>query len=199
MYLPKHSATTRVVFLYQVLLAIASYNEQNLANGVGYTEQSISAILSRLYGVEYFCCSGKIMWSRLFLVLRSSCQEVFCEKDLRPGTLLKKETLALVFSCKCCEISNDAFSYRTSLAAASGYYKQVIPSRTFLLFPGRLYPVEDYATMRSAYLEQRYSEQELYQGWCNRKWLSQHLSENKQWVPCQKESLTTVSESSPVQ
>ena len=129
MYLPKHSVTIRVVFLYQVLLGIASYNEQNLANGVGYTEQSISAILSRLYGVEYFCCSEKIMWSRLFLVLRSSCQEVFCEKDLRPGTLLKKETLALVFSCKCCEISNDAFSYRTSLAAASGYYKQVIPSR----------------------------------------------------------------------
>ena len=82
--------TTRVAFLYGVLLGIVSYTEQNLA------------IWSRLYGVEYFCysekvigvecfcCSEQIMLSRLFLLLRSSRQEVFCEKGLRSATLLKR-------------------------------------------------------------------------------------------------------------
>ena len=31
------------------------------------------------------------------------------------------------------------------------------------------------------------------------KWLSQHLSENRWWVPCQKESQATISERSHVQ
>ena len=55
---------------------------------------SISAILSGLYRVEYFCCSKQVMQTRSFLLLRSSRQEVFCEKDLRSGTLTKRETLA---------------------------------------------------------------------------------------------------------
>ena len=38
---------------------------------------------------------------------------------LRPATLLKKETLAQVFSCEFCEISKDTFSCRTALVAAS--------------------------------------------------------------------------------
>ena len=38
---------------------------------------------------------------------------------LRPETLLTKETLAQVFSCKFCEISKDIFSYRTPSVAAS--------------------------------------------------------------------------------
>ena len=33
-------------------------------------------------------------------------------------TLLKKETLALVFSCEFCEISKNTFFYRTPLMAA---------------------------------------------------------------------------------
>ena len=67
----QYVVTTRVDFLYQILLGIASYTEQNLA------------IRSRLYGVEYFCYSEQIirggiflqfrldMWSRTFLLLRT--------------------------------------------------------------------------------------------------------------------------------
>ena len=75
--------------------------------------------------------------------LRSSHQEVFCEKGvlrnftkftgkylcqgfffnkvagLRPANLWKKETLAQVFSCKFCEISKNTLPYRTPLVAAS--------------------------------------------------------------------------------
>ena len=39
------------------------------------------------------------------------CQSLFFNKvaGLRPETLLKKETLAQVFSCKFCQISKNAF------------------------------------------------------------------------------------------
>ena len=37
----------------------------------------------------------------------------------RPATLLKKETLAQVFSSEFCEISKNTFFHRTPLAAAS--------------------------------------------------------------------------------
>ena len=33
--------------------------------------------------------------------------------DLRPETLLKKETLAQLFSCEFCKISNNTYCYRT--------------------------------------------------------------------------------------
>ena len=38
---------------------------------------------------------------------------------VRPAILLKKETLAQVFSCEVCEISKDKFFYRTPMVAAS--------------------------------------------------------------------------------
>ena len=44
---------------------------------------------------------------------RSSCPEAL------PATLLKKETLAQVFSCEFCEISKSTFFYRTPPVAAS--------------------------------------------------------------------------------
>ena len=73
---------------------------------------------------------------------RSSCPEVFCKKvvlrnfakftenicvrvsfllklQARPATLFKKKTLAQVFSCEFCEISNNTFFYRTPLVTAS--------------------------------------------------------------------------------
>ena len=39
--------------------------------------------------------------------------------NLRPATLLKRETLAQVFSCEFCKISKNTFCYRTPLVAAS--------------------------------------------------------------------------------
>ena len=79
---------------------------------------------------------------------RSSRLEVFCRKEvfskflrsfakftgehlyqilffnkvagLRSVTLLKKETLALVFSCKFCEISEETYFYITTSVAVSG-------------------------------------------------------------------------------
>ena len=39
---------------------------------------------------------------------------------LGPATLLRKKTLAQVFSCEFCEIYKNTFHYRTPLGAASG-------------------------------------------------------------------------------
>ena len=49
------------------------------------------------------------------------CQSLFFNKvtGLWPSTLLKKKTLALVFSCEFCEISKNTFSQRTPPVAAS--------------------------------------------------------------------------------
>ena len=68
-----------------------------------------------------------------------NCLEVFCKKRcvknfakftrkhllpeslLRPVILLKKETLANVFSCEFCEIFKKTFSYRIRLVSDSAY------------------------------------------------------------------------------
>ena len=42
--------------------------------------------------------------------------------SLRPATLLKKETLAQVFSCEFCKISKNTFLKGTPLVAASEVY-----------------------------------------------------------------------------
>ena len=47
------------------------------------------------------------------------CQGFFFNKVAGPYNFIKKETLALVFSCELCEISKNIFSYRTSLVSAS--------------------------------------------------------------------------------
>ena len=39
---------------------------------------------------------------------------------LRPATLLRKKTVAEVFTCEFCEIYNNTFYYRTPLVTASG-------------------------------------------------------------------------------
>ena len=38
--------------------------------GIGYKEQNISAIVSRLYEEEYFCCSKQVILSRTFLLFQ---------------------------------------------------------------------------------------------------------------------------------
>ena len=48
-----------------------------------------------------------------------SRQEVFYKKGVAGLQLIKKETLAQVFSCDFCEISKSTFFYRTPLVAAS--------------------------------------------------------------------------------
>ena len=52
---------------------------------------------------------------------RSSHPEVLCKKVLYKvaRNLIKKETLAQVFSYEFCEISKNTFSYRTPLVATS--------------------------------------------------------------------------------
>ena len=78
--------------------------------------------------------------------LRSSRQELFCEKDVLRNFIevtgkhlcqslffnkaagLRPQTLAQVFSCEFCEISKNTFSYRTRpVAASEGLYQ--IPIR----------------------------------------------------------------------
>ena len=52
----------------------------------------------------------------MFLEILQNSQENTCVKAYN---LIKKETLALVFFYEFCEISNNTFSYRTHLMAAS--------------------------------------------------------------------------------
>ena len=54
------------------------------------------------------------------------CQSQFLNKiaGLRPETLLKKESLAQVFSCEFCEIFKKTFFYRTPVVAASVFRTQ---------------------------------------------------------------------------
>ena len=59
-------------------------------------------------------CSVK----KVFLEISQNSQENTCA-SCRPATLLKKESLALVFSCKFCEISQNNFLYRTPLVTAA--------------------------------------------------------------------------------
>ena len=43
--------------------------------------------------------------------------------------LIEKETLAQVFSCECCEISKNTFSYRAPPVAASATYDNAALTR----------------------------------------------------------------------
>ena len=90
---------------------------------------------SQMFSCEYY----KIFKDNYFvehLRCRSSRPEVFCEKGILRnfakltgkqqcqtlffnGNFIKKETLALLFSCEFCEISKNTFSYRTFPVAAS--------------------------------------------------------------------------------
>ena len=56
------------------------------------------------------------------------CQSLFFNKvvGLSPATLLKKETLAQVFSCEFCKISKNTFLHRKLLVAASGDQRKPI-------------------------------------------------------------------------
>ena len=58
------------------------------------------------------------------------CQSLFINSvaDLRPATLLKKETLALtqVFSCEFSKIFKNTFSYRTPLVTGSVLLRSIL-------------------------------------------------------------------------
>ena len=76
--------------------------------------------MSRSNRPEVFCEKGFL---RNFVKFTGKhlCQSLFFNKvaGLRPATLLKKETLAQVFSCKFYEISKNNFFYRTPPVAPS--------------------------------------------------------------------------------
>ena len=64
-----------------------------------------------------------------FPFLRSSRQEVFCEKgapDLQLYWKREKVTLVQVFSCEFCEISKNTFLHRTPLVAASAFLRELL-------------------------------------------------------------------------
>ena len=67
----------------------------------------------------------KIWWAEA-VVQRCSVKKVFFEISQKACNFIKKETLAQVFSCECCEISKDTFSYRTLLVAASDNHRQSV-------------------------------------------------------------------------
>ena len=70
--------------------------------------------------LEVFCRKGVLRNFAKFTE-KHLCQSLFFNKvvGLRPDTLLKKETLAQVFSCEFCEISKNTFFYRTPPVDAS--------------------------------------------------------------------------------
>ena len=47
------------------------------------------------------------------------CQSLFFNKVAEASNFIEKETLAQVFFCEFCEISNNNFNYRTPLEVAS--------------------------------------------------------------------------------
>ena len=49
----------------------------------------------------------------------NTCASLFFNKVAGAWNVIKKETLAQVFSCEFCEISKNTFSYRTPPVAAS--------------------------------------------------------------------------------
>ena len=64
---------------------------------------------------SYLSLIRKIQWQK------QSCRaELFCKKACN---FIKKETLAQVFSCECCEISKSTYFHRAPLAAASSMTK----------------------------------------------------------------------------
>ena len=65
--------------------------------------------------------SSKIIECWFTLKRQKQPPEVFCKKR-RPATLLKKETLAQVFSSEFCEISKNTFSTEHLLTTASDAY-----------------------------------------------------------------------------
>ena len=98
--------------------------------------------------LKTFCCS-KLCWHTVIqseeTVCRSSRPKVFCNKDVLLNftkfkgkhmcqslfltklqasacNFIKKETLALVFSCEFCEISRSTVSYRTPPMTASSAF-----------------------------------------------------------------------------
>ena len=78
------------------------------------------------------------------VVQRCSVKKVFLEisQNSQACNLIKKETLAQVFSCEFCEISKNTFSYRISLVAASGvkYEKHFIHVISQLGWPCNINP-----------------------------------------------------------
>ena len=68
---------------------------------------------------EMFCKKGVLRNFTKF-IRKHLCQSLFLIKlQAQACNLIKKETPALVFSCKFCEISKNNFFYRTPLVAAS--------------------------------------------------------------------------------
>ena len=65
---------------------------------------------------------------KVFLEISQNSHENTCARvsfliKLQACNVIKKETLAQVFSCEFCEIPKNAFSYRTPPVAASVSYK----------------------------------------------------------------------------
>ena len=67
-----------------------------------------------------------VFCKKVFLEISQNSQKNTCARvsfliklQAQPCNVIKKETLAQVFSCEFCQISKNTFSYRTPLAAAS--------------------------------------------------------------------------------
>ena len=82
--------------------------------------------ISRSSRLEVFSKKGVLRNCAKFTG-KHQCQSLFFNKvaDLRPATLLQKETVARVFSCEFCKISKNIFSYRSPPVTASEYLYMV--------------------------------------------------------------------------
>ena len=99
----ERSNTLTKLFLKQLFFSAAVWNARNSRPEVFYK----TVVLT-----NFTKFSGKHL-----------CQSLFLNKVV-PATLLKKETLAQVFSCEFCEIFKNTFFYRTPPVAASEMQKQ---------------------------------------------------------------------------
>ena len=63
---------------------------------------------------------SEVSVKKVFLKISQNSQEITCARVYWPATLLKKETLSHVFSCKYFEIFKNIFFYRTLPVATAG-------------------------------------------------------------------------------
>ena len=72
-----------------------------------------------------------MLFTHIITLLRKKIKTWLVSPERPACNLIKKETLAQVFSCGFCEISQNSFFYRTPLVAASVLFRVGLPWRLF--------------------------------------------------------------------
>ena len=123
MFLLEDSKRSYMICLHSVFLRFFKSSKWVLLHACQYQTLSISQSNAfcnlRSSRLEVFCSKG-VLTNFTKFAGKHLCQSLFFNRVAghEPATLVKKETLELVFSCELCEISKNTFFYRTPRVAA---------------------------------------------------------------------------------